>query len=137
MLPSKPLRELMGALSTARDRAQPRTHLPAPSRQQKFIPSPCTGLRQSEGARAGTPAVTHVPDLWLLTLVVRLHVGFMPPADSTKPPSVGSVTVSAHLSSPVTDIGRDDSVLSIVICTQNRAEPCRQFAWLTECVAAR
>lgn len=40
-----------------------------------------------------------------------------------EPLPAGLVTGSARLSSPATDTGRDDSALSIVICTQNSALP--------------
>lgn len=131
-LPLKPPWGLAGALLAAGDGAQHshNTHLPAPICQMKFTPSPRTGLRQQEGARAGTHAVTRGPDPWLLMPVERLQVGFAAPARGPKPSPAGLVTGSAHLSSPATDTGRDDSALSIVICTQNRAEPCLQLARL-------
>lgn len=135
-LPLKPPWGLAGVLPTTGDGAQHSrsTHFPA-SREIHPI-ALCPVLRQREGARAGTRAVSRGPDPWLLMLVEKLQVGFVAPACGPEPSPAGLVTSSAHLSPPATDTGRDDSALNIVTCTQNRAGPCPQLARLTACVSA-
>lgn len=100
----------------SRDGAGPWQH-PPPGCQPQFTPWPQAGLRRGGGAGLVLCPAGRTRG----SLTAREAPGRRRGPDPSPP---GLATGSAHLSSAVTDTGRDESALSIVTCTQNRAKPC-------------
>lgn len=116
MLPLQPPWGLLGALPAAgMELGRGSTHLPAASRS-----SP-PGPRRGSAGEEGQGWCCAPPDGPAAAATGREDPGRRRGPDPSPP---GLATGSAHLSSAVTDTGRDESALSIVTCTQNRAKPC-------------